>query len=69
MSQSKDSRCFILGVYPKVQSKELPGGKLITAREVLICYDARKDSYHSSAKKIHDTAVTFVREQIVPLYE
>ena len=31
MSQSKDSRGFILGVDPKVQSKELPGGQLITA--------------------------------------
>ena len=51
MSQSKDSRCFILGVDPKVQSKELPGGKLPTAREVLICYNTRNDSYQSSAKK------------------
>ena len=69
MSRVKDPRILILGVSPKVQSKDLPGSKLPTGRQILISYNARKDLYINSKKMRFACARELVEEQIIPLYE
>lgn len=68
MSRYKDPRTFFLGVDPKVQSVDLPGGKLPTFRQVLICYNARKDKCRNGDKILFEVATKLIQDQIQKLY-
>lgn len=71
MSRLKDPSLFILGVDAKVQPTTLPGGKLPTFRQVLVCYISRK----SKSKRLKKQKVMFKEacdlrdEEIKKLYK